>query len=315
MSAIEHSDYRVDVHETPIHGRVLEIALAPSQGSDSWNRLHKELAQEVDRERPQSLVIDLRELDSPCGTPLIWALLGATAAMRKLGQDRRTRIVATGPIAETVARDIKLSRREAEFGAIVYPDPEAALNEPVAKDWIAYIEAEVAAACREKGWRHQIRRKWSARERPVSESGVDDYEWKLIPRDRARESEAPPPTVTPAPSLPSQAGPNEFEEGIYFVLGFDSVRRTFVLQHDTSHCGVLGDHWCTSTYTEIHLPDEWPTAHEVEPRVMVAGYFVIVPPSQFESDEPGDRLPPPGLLRRFLLDLTSRHEPNYFSST
>src|SRR6185369_5906344 len=219
MSAIERSDYRVAVHETPTHGRVLEIALAPSQGSDSWNRLHAELAQEVDRERPRSLVIDLRELDSPCGTPLMWALLGATAAMRKLGHDRRTRIVATGPIAETVARDVRLSRWEAEFGAIIYPDPETALNEPIAKDWIAYIDAEVAAVCREKGWRHQIRRKWSARERPVSQSGVDDYEWKLIPRDRARELEAPPPTVTPAPSLPSQAGPHEFEEGIYFVLG------------------------------------------------------------------------------------------------
>ena len=49
------------------------------------------------------------------------------------------------------------------------------------KKWLAYIDGEVRAACDEKGWAHQMRRKWAVRGKPVSDSPVDDYEWKLIP--------------------------------------------------------------------------------------------------------------------------------------
>ena len=47
--------------------------------------------------------------------------------------------------------------------------------------WKTYIDREVRGACDEKGWACQVRRKWSVRGTPVSESSLEDYEWKLIP--------------------------------------------------------------------------------------------------------------------------------------
>ena len=58
--------------------------------------------------------------------------------------------------------------------------------------WMASIDAEVRAACEIKGWGSQIRRKWSVRDKPVSEASVDDYEWKLIPGADARLPEQIP---------------------------------------------------------------------------------------------------------------------------
>jgi len=86
---------------------------------------------------------------------------------------------------------------------------ESALGAPLkrTKNWMAYIDTEVAAVCRSRGWGHQIRRKWSVREKPVSDSPIDDYEWKLIP---GREADTP------------EAAPSEFDEGTYFVLWHDS---------------------------------------------------------------------------------------------
>src|SRR5262249_51765165 len=72
--------------------------------------------------------------------------------------------------------------------------------------WMEYISTEVSATCRQKGWGVQIRRKWSVREKPVASSGIDDYEWKLIPDGRVY----------------SDLGIAGFEEGVYYVLGFDS---------------------------------------------------------------------------------------------
>ena len=132
--------------------------------------------------------------------------------------------------------------------------------------WMAYIDREVRAACHAKGWGHQIRRKWSVREKPVWESPVEDYQWKMIPGADGELPEAPPVN---------------FDEGVYYVLSFDSSHSKFILQHDTAHCGVLGRHWDWSTYTEI------------QPN----------PP------------PPPGWLCDHLLDLTTRLGPNSFSST
>ena len=58
------------------------------------------------------------------------------------------------------------------------------------QDWMAYIDSEVVAVCLKNGWGHQIRRKWSVREKPVSSSTVDDYEWKLIPYGKPKTREA-----------------------------------------------------------------------------------------------------------------------------
>ena len=88
--------------------------------------------------------------------------------------------------------------------------------------WMAYIDTEVRAACEKKGWGSQIRRKWSVRDKPVSESSVDDYEWKLIPRALA--------------------------EGIYYVLSLDRRGSKLILQHDTAR----NEPWLQS-FTEIQV--------------------------------------------------------------
>jgi hypothetical protein len=162
-----------------------------------------------------------------------------------------------------------------------------------------YIYAEVRDVCQKKGWRVQVRRKWSAREKPVSSSPVDDYEWKLIPgQDLLPENEA----AIPAPS-------NEFDEGTYFVLGLEASTGKFVLQHDTFHCGEMGVHWFTRTYTEIDL---WEAAMHHSLLKSTPGGTGPTP-----DVRPGwtNSIPPSGMLGRFLQDLTGRFRPNDFCIT
>jgi hypothetical protein len=101
--------------------------------------------------------------------------------------------------------------------------------------WMQYIHAEVKAVCVAKGWAHQVRRKWSIREKPVSQSTILDYERQLVPNAHGE--------------LP-EAGPHDFN-GTYYVLSFDQQRGVFVVQHDTLHASMWGPNWELKTYTEI----------------------------------------------------------------
>jgi hypothetical protein len=104
------------------------------------------------------------------------------------------------------------------------------------RDSMAYIDTEVRAVCQAKDWGYQIRRKWSVREKPVSDSPIEDYEWKLIPGAHGKLPDAPPGDL----------------EGTYYVLWFDKPNAKFVLQHDTFHDGVMSSNWEVATYTEIY---------------------------------------------------------------
>jgi hypothetical protein len=146
------------------------------------------------------------------------------------------------------------------------------------RDWMTYIDTEIRAVCEAKGWGHQIRRKWSVREKPVSESPAEDYEWKLIPGARGK--------------LPD-ASSRDFE-GTYYVLSFDRLNGKFIFQHDTSHCGMWGPHMETATYTEI-TPDPFRTCSK--------------------HGELGSAYPPAGWLRKQLDRLTAQFAPNHFSRT
>jgi hypothetical protein len=146
------------------------------------------------------------------------------------------------------------------------------------KNWIDYIDTEVRAACAVNGWTHQTRRKWAAREKPVSESVVDDFEWKLIPGVQTAAAYAPPTDP----------------EAIYYVVSFDLGACRFVFQHDTSHCGVIGPHWEVTTFSEIR------------PRPTV---------TDLTSPHGTRPIPAPGWLRGHLLDLVARFRPNAFLST
>lgn len=157
--------------------------------------------------------------------------------------------------------------------------------------WMAYIDTEVRAACEKKGWGSQIRRKWSVRDKPVSESSVDDYEWKLILGADAR--------------LPERER-FAIDEGIYYVLSLDRRGSKLILQHDTARLEpFLGPNWWLQSFTEIQVAGLGD--HEYM-RLML----------QVEETEHEGRLPVPpqnGRLRDFLVDLTSRFKPNNFSIT
>ena len=157
--------------------------------------------------------------------------------------------------------------------------------------WMAYIDPEVRAACLEKQWGFQIRRKWSVRDKPVSESPVDDYEWKLIPDERTELKEQPA---------------TNFDQGTYYVLSVDRPGGTFMLQHDTSHCGIMGPHWDRTTYTEIHAVRAFRgfTLEEMQRQIQwtTADYRLREPP-------------PVGWLREHLVELTNQFQPNDFSIT
>ena len=146
--------------------------------------------------------------------------------------------------------------------------------------WLAYIEDEVRAVCDEKGWGHQIRRRWSARERPVSDSPIEDYEWKLLPGALGK--------------LP-ETSPDDFE-GRYYVPRFDRDLAIFVLQHDTSHVGEMGPHWELETYTEISMGPAL-ARNRPHQRATVPGSL------------------PVGWLRDHLGRLVTRFGPNSFSRT
>jgi len=143
-----------------------------------------------------------------------------------------------------------------------------------------YIDSEVTAVCETMGWGHQIRRKWSVREKPVGESTIGDYEWKLIPDAQGKLSVAPR---------------GDFD-GIYYVLRFNEESRRFVLQHDTSRCGIMGPRWEVETYSEIR-PHSLNT--DVSP----------------EEDAGSGVAPPSGWLRDHLHELLRRFGPNNFSVT
>jgi hypothetical protein len=145
---------------------------------------------------------------------------------------------------------------------------------------MTYIDAEVRAVCEAKGWGHQIRRKWSVREKPVSASPIDDYDWKLIPGAHGRLPDAP-------------AG--DFD-GVFYVLSFDTRNGRFVFQHDTSHCGMMGPHGEVETYTEIR-PIPVRTRAAPEEHTAPSGH------------------PPVGWLRDPLQGLVTRFGPNNFSVT
>ena len=171
--------------------------------------------------------------------------------------------------------------------------------------WMTYIDAELRGLCQEKGWRPpQIRRKWSVREKPVSSSVIDDYEWKLVPFAKTDEMEH---------------DPADDDWGTYFVLGFDSTHGKFVLQHDNNYVGMFGDHWITTTFTEIELAKAWlldDVSDLICARKGIERKSLV---SLMSGPEDFARwwvdLPPPGFLRRILSTLTSQFKPNTFSMT
>jgi hypothetical protein len=157
----------------------------------------------------------------------------------------------------------------------------------LSQKWMAYIGAEVLAACRQRGLGSQVRRKWTVRDKPVSASPVEDYEWKLVPGEKG--------------NLPEQ-DPQALDEGRYYVLGLDRAGGKFIFQHDTRFGGD-GSEMNLATFTEIQLlgPDN--------PDYIAAWLETGSPETAARIAPP----PPPGWLCKTLVRLTERFQPNWFS--
>jgi hypothetical protein len=104
------------------------------------------------------------------------------------------------------------------------------------EEWMEFLDGGMKAVCDRNGWGRQVRRKWSVREKPVSDSPIDDYEWKLIPGSKGLG--------------PAIDGP-DCDEGRYYVFGVDTAREVFRVQHDTFHVGGSSVARCLSTFTEF----------------------------------------------------------------
>ena len=160
----------------------------------------------------------------------------------------------------------------------------------LSQKWMAYIDAEVRAACRRRGLAYHVRRKWTVREKPVSASPVDDYEWKLVADAQGDLSEP----------LPDYEEDNAW--GRYYLLQLDRAQAKFILLHDTRGGGD-GSEMNLATFTEIRLLDRnnpdfiriWRETHDDVEAARVA------PP------------PPSGWLYKTLVLLTERFQPNWFT--
>jgi hypothetical protein len=118
---------RTEIHESPIYGRVLEIALAGSYNHELLSRARKIIEEEVARHQPQYLVINLLEVDTVCGHYLLDPVATGVLAMQKLGGGRKTGIVAAGRTAASMDKSIRICRGQSIFGR-THSDLESALS-------------------------------------------------------------------------------------------------------------------------------------------------------------------------------------------
>ncbi len=112
---------------------------------------------------------------------------------------------------------------------------------------MSMIADEVRRFADRKGWKWQVRRAWVARVKPVKESNIFDYEWKLIPHQVFGQERI-------AGSIILDKRGEQFE-GWYYVLKLRD-QNTLELSHgnDWSPGGGMGGWWSNQhTCTTIHL--------------------------------------------------------------
>ena len=125
-TTVETAGCRVQAHDHPTLGTVLEAVLSGRQDPDFWIGVRSALREEVARRPPQYLVFDLRALKGTVGSAFLGGLVAGADEMKKHGMRGRTRIVATGELAHKLASVLSLSGLEPILGGI-HPDVESAL--------------------------------------------------------------------------------------------------------------------------------------------------------------------------------------------
>ena len=144
---------RTEIHESPIYGRVLEIALAGSYSHELLSRARKIIEEEVARHQPRYLVINLLEVDTVYGGYLLGPILAGAVAMQKLGGGRKTGIVAAGRTAASVDKILSISKLESIFGR-THSDLESALSN--LRTMPALAKCELQVVFNKPGWTYTV---------------------------------------------------------------------------------------------------------------------------------------------------------------
>lgn len=144
-----------------------------------------------------------------------------------------------------------------------------------------YITSEVKRCSDELDMKWFIRRKWSVREKPVYESNISDYEWKLIPKSEDNWSSWMKINRSPDFS-PTNIDSGDFE-GAYYVISTDS--KTITFEHSGDYTGRVRTE--ADPYEGVHC--------------------VILHAWSFPVSH--------GKLAEWLKSLVSKYPPNWFSLT
>ena len=143
-----------------------------------------------------------------------------------------------------------------------------------------YITSEVQRCSDELDLKWYIRRKWSVREKPVSEANLSDLEWKLIPKSENEWSSWM--KIDRRPDFSPTNMDFDFE-GAYYVLSTDS--KTITFEHSGDYTGRLRTE--DDPYEGVH--------------------YVILHPWSFPVSH--------GKLAEWLKVLVSKYPPNWYSVT
>ena len=160
---------------------------------------------------PEKAMAEVRDPGSKNGTTPAECVVG--------GKPREIRL------ADVIT--LEVSSGESQIGAGM-PSP-GSLDE-----WMDFVTASVRNFTESVGWTYQIRRSWLAREKPVSESDISDYEWKIIPSLDDIEARGGNREVWSFQKIPSSdevVTSEPFGDGLYYTLRPSLTMMSFFLEH------------------------------------------------------------------------------------
>ena len=103
------------------------------------------------------------------------------------------------------------------------------------------ISSEIKKVCQKTGMSWQLRRGWNVREKPVDQSTLSDYQWKIIPINGLPQYQQEKEPLTSGERYES-----DFSEGMYYLVFVKNGELYF--QHSGNYGGLLGHHWGCAHY-------------------------------------------------------------------
>lgn len=143
------------------------------------------------------------------------------------------------------------------------------------------ISSEIKKVCQKTGMSWQLRRGWNVREKPVEQSTLSEYQWKIIPPggDKYQTSENP--------LVPGEHYDKEISFGAYYLIFTRNGELFF--EHSGSYVGILGPHHDCHQY--VVQGGFWNTSNKHES-----------PYNNFEISE-------------WLMQWITKYPPSYYSMT